>query len=127
MKKLLVVCAFFAHTAGDNKSYKVKYYNLHILIDCDYIDNDTVDENGFLHSYNNNPARKHRTIINSIVNGAIIKYFKHGNAHNLYGPSEIGEFNDSSYNFYGYAIDGKFMWKKDWEIESNRLLMLGEL
>ena len=74
----------------------------------------TVDENNFLHSFDNNPATFYLGIDNDV-------YYSHGFLHNINGPTVGGYFVDE------YWIMGKKLSKKEWELEVNRLNFLKEI
>ena len=79
-----------------------------------------VDENNFLHNEPNKPSKIEYSTIEKTYK-KIIVYREHGILHNLFGPALIG------YRESFYVIHGNLYNKDDWEIESNRLLMLEDI
>ena len=105
---------------------EIKYYNTKgELIIEDVINwGITLDSNGFLHSYKDQPAKKD---FHDRGSGEVNIYFSHGFLHRLKGPAIIVEDFSVSPQC-SYFINGKqFNKKNDWELEAHRLLMLEEL
>ena len=90
----------------------------------------TVDSDGFLHSFDDNPAsvysqEKKYVKINNILK--IEYWYKHGYRHRLTGPGYMLYTGKGLIDTKLYYIHGKELCKEQWEVEANRLLMLNEI
>ena len=94
---------------------KVKYYNDNKLERRIFSEDIqiTIDENNFVHSYNDKPAFK---------SGIEISYWKHGIPHRLTGPAKIISCMEC------YYIEGeRILNKEEFENRVNRIQLLNEI
>ena len=110
------------------KEIEIKYYdsngNIEFLDDLDW--NITLDSDGFLHSFNDEPSRIE---LYGCGNDQVNYYHYHGHLHNLNGPAVIYKTqhgNKKMDNFY-FIYGRHYNNKEEWEMEANRLLMLEEI
>ena len=100
-----------------------KYYvSYDSILEEEFVDFDddnyeiTVDENNFLHSYDDNSAWS------SIGYGDFYSWYSHGVLHRIVGPAE---YIDGDEEYYINGIEYKT--RGGWEIELNRIKFLKEL
>ena len=84
----------------------------------------TIDSDGFLHSFDNKPARK---LFKDIIDIYWNDYFKNGKYHNLNGTADNIYSNNDILLSFSYWIEGVHLTKEQWQIESNRINMLNEI
>ena len=110
------------------KEVEIKYYDLGGNIEfLDVLDwNITLDSNGFLHSYSDEPSRIE---LYGAGNDKVNYYHYHGYLHRLVGPAVIyvTQYGNKKMDKFYFIYGKHYKNKQLWEIEAHRLLMLEEI
>ena len=87
----------------------------------------TVDNKGFAHSYNDEPAIIHFLTFNNKSVKHFEYWFDHGYKHRLTGATYIRYSENDILANKIYYIQGKQFTQEQWKFEVNRINMLNEI
>ena len=106
-----------------NVAYYIDFVGDIIPLNVDNYTSFSVDENNYLHSFDDNPSASYTTATGGIQE----RWSKHGITHRLTGPSFICKKSSGEIWLFRYEIEGKEYAQEEFEVIANRINLLNEL